>query len=47
MAADRAAVLLLLDYQSQVGVQTTFEVYENVPSQGKRRYSVLFTERLL
>lgn len=30
-AADRAAVLLLLDYQSQVGVQTTFDEYENGP----------------
>jgi hypothetical protein len=29
MAADRAAVVLLCFYQSQVDVQTTFGVYEN------------------
>jgi hypothetical protein len=29
MAADRAAVVLILVYQSQVDVQTTFGVYES------------------
>lgn len=42
MAADRAAALLLLDYQSKVGVQTTFEVYENGPLRQEEVFGLVY-----